>query len=91
MFPLPRPRETTLGTSPAGRPPAFEWTVSLRAFWNSGFKPGQVPAFDEVFSQPAVVLLQSVSPALPLPPLLLRAAETLMAHRPPESFVYVAD
>lgn len=91
IFPLPRPRETTLGTSPAGRPPAFEWTVTLRAFWNPAFKTTVVPTLDEVFSQGALGLLQSLAPVLPLPPLLLQAGETLMAHRPPESYVYVAD
>lgn len=91
VFPLPRPREAALGSSPAGQPPAFEWTVTLRAFWNSSFEGPPVPAFDEIFSQPEVGLLQRALPAVPLPPLLLRAGETLMAHQAPESFVYVAE
>lgn len=99
VFALPRPREAALGSSPAGRPPAFEWTVTLRAFWSAGFADATtVPAFDDVFSQPEAGLLQRALPApplsplpLPLPPLLLRAGEPLMAHQPPESFVYVAE
>ena len=37
VFPLPRPREATLGTSPAGPPVGLDWTVNLRAFWNPAF------------------------------------------------------
>ncbi len=94
VFALPRPREAALGTSPAGRPPAFEWTVTLRGFWNPAFAATDAPAvpdFDAVFSQPEAGLLRSVVPALPLPPLSLSAGETLMAHQPPESCVYVAE
>ena len=94
VFPLPRPREAALDASPAGRPPAFEWTVTLRGFWNPAFAAidaAAVPDFDAVFSQPEAGLLSSVMPAVPLPPLWLRAGETLMAHQPPESCVYVAE
>lgn len=97
IFPLPRPREATLGTSPAGLPGGFEWTVSLRGYWSPALAvpdptaPATVPNFDDIFSQPEAALLQRASPATPLPPLLLRAGETLVAHQPPEPFVYVAE
>ncbi len=91
LFPVPRPREAMLGTSPAGAPPPFEWTVSLRAFWDAANRAGTVPDFDGWMTQPAAALLQSATPALPLPPLLLRAGQTLQAARPPSSYVYVAE
>lgn len=101
IFPLPRPHEAALGASPAGQADGFEWTVNLRAYWNPAFAiaiadadaalPVAVPNFDDIVSQPEAALLQRASPATPLPPLLLRAGETLMAHQPPEPFVYVAE
>lgn len=95
LFALPRPREAALGASPAGQPPAFEWTVNLRAFWNPAFRPSSVPTFDDVFSQPAAVLLRAPASApaqhQPLPLLLLVAGATLMAQQSPESYVYVAE
>lgn len=91
VFPLPRPREATLGTSPAGQPAAFEWTVTLRGFWNTAHRADTVPDFDAVMSQPEAALLQAVAPPSPLPALLLRAGQTLQAARPPSSFVYVAE
>ena len=91
LLPLPRPREATLGTSPAGQPAAFEWTVTLRAFWDPANRADTVPDFDAVRAQPEVALLQSALPPLGLPALLLRASEPLQAAQPPSSFVYVAD
>lgn len=95
LFALPRPREAGLGTSPAGQPPAFEWTVNLRGFWQAGLGAAEAPSYDAFFSQPAVTLLRApaATPAQhqALPPLLLRAGETLMAQQAPESYVYVAD
>jgi len=91
VFPLPRPRAALLGGSPVGSPPPFEWTVTLRAFWNPALSAAAVPEFDAVFAQPAVTLLSSPASAVPLPALLLRAGETLQAARPPSSFVYVAE
>jgi hypothetical protein len=91
LFPLPRPREATLGTSPAGQPAAFEWTVTLRAFWNAANRADTVPDFGDLMTQPAAALLQTALPPVPLPALLLRAGETLQAAQPPSSFVYVAD
>jgi hypothetical protein len=91
LFALPRPREATLGTSPAGPAEAFEWTVTLRAFWNPANRADTVPDFDDVEVQPETALLQSALPPLGLPALLLRAGETLQAAQAPSSFVYVAD
>jgi hypothetical protein len=91
LFPLPRPREATLGTSPAGQPAAFEWTVTLRAFWSASNRADTVPDFSAVMTQPEAALLQTAMPPVALPALLLRAGETLQAARPPSSFVYVAE
>ncbi len=92
VFPLPRPREALLGASPpVGPPPAFEWTVTLRAFWSPALAADAVPDLDAVLDQPAATLLPSSASRVPLPALLLRAGETLQAARRPSSFVYVAE
>jgi len=89
-FPLPRPRPATLGTSPAGRPTAFEWTLTLRAHWNPAFQAAPLPYLDEIQAQPEVPLLARASPPLPLGPVTLLAGETLVLASPPSSFLTVA-
>lgn len=88
VFPLPRPREATLDTSPAGAPALAEWTVTLRAFRDPALAADAVPLFDDILAQPEAALLQASGQ--PLAPLALVAGEPLVVASPPSSFLYVA-
>jgi hypothetical protein len=96
VFALPRPREATLRTSPAGSATRFDWPVTLRAFSQPGIGlglgSGAAPDLESLLAQPEATLLDRPdAPPVPLGPLTLRAGETLVVTGTTSSFLYVAD
>jgi hypothetical protein len=91
VFPLPRPREGVLHGSPATAESLLDWSVSLHARWEPARQAENLPDLHTLRSQAEVPLLQQRAPAVPLTPLSLQAGQPLLAHRPPSSFLFVAD
>ncbi len=91
VFPLPKPREGLPHGSPATAEALLDWTVTLHARWHPDRRPDSLLDWDELRVQPDIPLLQAVGPDAPLAPLSLQAGVALEAHRPPSSFVFVAD
>lgn len=90
-FPLPRPPEPALRTSPASLRTVWQWSVVLRGFWHPDRRAGEIPDLEDVYAQPEVLLLQAAGASAPLPPLTLYAGDTLVAASAPSSFLYVAE
>lgn len=91
VFPLPRPREGVLHGSPATAEALLDWSVTLHAHWHPARLADDVPDLDTLRQQAPVSLLTQHLPPVPLTPLSLRAGQPLLAHRPPSSFLFVAD
>lgn len=91
VFPLPKPREGLPHGSPATAEALLDWTVSLHARWHPDRRPEALLDWADLRAQPDIPLLQAVGPDAPLAPLSLQAGHPLEAHRPPSSFVFVAD
>lgn len=91
VFPLPRPREGLPHGSPATAEALLDWTVTLQATWHRDRCPDELPYWAALRTQPDAPLLQALGPDVPLTPLSLQAGVPLEAHRPPSSFVFVAD
>ena len=70
----------------------MELTNDLMASLRERVSPvSAAPSWAELRAQPDLPLLQAVGPDAPLAPLSLQAGHPLEAHRPPSSFVFVAD
>ena len=91
VFPLPRPREGVLHGSPATAEALLDWSVVLHAHWHPDRLADDVADQNTLRQQPEVGLLQQRLPPVSLTPLSLRAGQPLLAHRPPSSFLFVAD
>ncbi|OGA80921.1 MAG: hypothetical protein A2711_07140 [Burkholderiales bacterium RIFCSPHIGHO2_01_FULL_63_240] len=91
VFPLPKPREGLPHGSPATAEALLDWTVTLHARWHPDRRPNELPDWATLRAQPDMPLLQALGPDVPLAPLSLQAGVPLEAHRPPSSFVFVAD
>lgn len=91
IFPLPKPREGLPHGSPATAEALLDWSVTLHARWHPDRQPGAPLEWADLSAQPDIPLLQAVGPDAPLAPLSLQAGHPLEAHRPPSSFVFVAD
>lgn len=91
VFPLPKPREGLPHGSPATAQALLDWSVTLHARWHPDRRPDTLVDWVELPAQPDIPLLQAVAPDAPLAPLSLQAGVPLEAHRPPSSFVFVAD
>lgn len=91
IFPLPRPREGMLHGSPATAESLLDWSVSLHAHWEPARQAESLPDLHTLRTQAEVPLLQQRAPAHSLTPLSLQAGQPLLAHRPPSSFLFVAD
>jgi hypothetical protein len=79
VFGLPSPVEPALGVSPLEV--ERSWDVSLRVYWDPMATHHASPDLRTLRSQPAVVSLPSE--------FVLRAGETLIAHSPGSSFLFV--
>lgn len=90
VFPLPRPPQPALRSSPASMQTRLEWTVTLRAHADPRLGADGVPDLEAVLEQPRVPLVQGASPFVPLAPLRLQGGRTLVAASPPSSYLYVA-
>jgi len=91
VFPLPKPREGLPHGSPATAEALLDWTVTLQAAWHPSRRTDELPATVTLRAQPDIALLQALGPDIPLATLSLQAGVPLEAHRPPSSFVFVAD
>lgn len=91
VFPLPKPREGLPHGSPATAEALLDWSVTLHARWHPDRRPDTLVDWTDLPMQPEIPLLQAVGPDVPLAPLSLQAGVPLQAHRPPSSFVFVAD
>lgn len=91
VFPLPRPPEPALHSSPASLRTVLQWSVTLHAFWHPDRRAGEIPDLEDVHAQPEVGLLQHPASPAPLAPLTLQGGETLVAASQPSSFLYVAE
>lgn len=91
VFALPKPREGLPHGSPATAEALLDWTVTLHARWHTDRRSDTVPEEAVMRAQPDLALLQAVAPDAALASLSLQAGVPLEAHRPPSSFVFVAD